>query len=285
MLNEDDYKEFNKNKVAKVKELKEKISVSEKEKETYKIQDNDLLDKLDAIEQALDKYLNELNALKSIFANKPIEYSSDETKALKSQINELQEKYNSMREQEQQNRVEFVKKQNEKMNSIQEKLNVLNENRIKLSSLSTHKENKKVLLENKATYELRLSLLEEYKRDEIQLIKNATTKIFGNDFDFEMLVKNKSNDNYKKVCYASIDGLEHNKSNTAKYLKLSIMLLEKLKAYIGICDFPIIFDIADNIGKTARNEIFDLIKNSQIFYTRIADEDNVERKLNVIKGE
>ena len=98
-----------------------------------------------------------------------------------------------------------------------------------------------------------------------------------------MLVKNKSNDNYKKVCYASIDGLEHNKSNTAKYLKYSILLLEKLKAYIGGCDLPIVFDIADNIGKKTRNEIFELIKNSRVFYTRISDEDNVERKLNIIK--
>ena len=68
---------------------------------------------------------------------------------------------------------------------------------------------------------------------------NATNKIFGDEFQFEMLVKNKLNDNYKKVCYASIDGLEHNKSNTAKYLKLSIILLEKLKKYIGDCDIPI----------------------------------------------
>ena len=41
--------------------------------------------------------------------------------------------------------------------------------------------------------------------------------------------------------------------------------------------------IADNIGKTARNDIFDTIKNSQIFYTRIDDNDNVERKINIIK--
>ena len=61
------------------------------------------------------------------------------------------------------------------------------------------------------------------------------------------------------------------------------MMLEKLKSYIGGCNIPIIFDIADNIGKSARNDIFDTIKNSQIFYTRIDDNDNVGRKINIIK--
>ena len=156
-------------------------------------------------------------------------------------------------------------------------------NKAKLNNAKIYKQNKSVLLDNKSTYELRLSLLNEFKVNEINLIKEKTSEIFGNDFEFEMLVKNKSNDNYKKVCYASIDGLEHNKSNTAKYLKYSILLLEKLKAYIGGCDLPIVFDIADNIGKKTRNEIFELVKNSQVFYTRISDEDNVERKLNIIK--
>lgn len=281
LINESDYKEFNRKKVEKIKYLKEKIELAKKEKSEYinKIVDTKQL------ESELDTHITKINALKQVINEKPIEYSSEQTKALKSQFNELNEKFIAMRDKELENRNKIKEENAIKINELQNKLDKLFENKFKAFNLNIYKENKQVLLHNKSTYELRKSLLQEFRLDEIELIKNATSKIFGNDFEFEMLVKNKSNDNYKKVCYASIDGLEHNKSNTAKYLKLSIMLLEKLKSYIGSCDLPIIFDIADNIGKTARTQIFDLIKNSQIFYTRIADDDNVERQLNIIKGE
>ena len=46
---------------------------------------------------------------------------------------------------------------------------------------------------------------------------------------------------------------------------------------------PFIFDIADNLGEKATKNITDVIKNSQIFYTRIEWKDNVERQLKIIK--
>ena len=177
----------------------------------------------------------------------------------------------------------FINEKQNKVDELSNQLLELSKEKDKQQRYLLSQNEKNKCLEEKMNYELKLSLLKEYKNDELTLIKNATNKIFGDEFQFEMLVKNKLNDNYKKVCYASIDGLEHNKSNTAKYLKLSIILLEKLKKYIGDCDIPIIFDISDNIGKTARNEIFNSIQYSQVFYTRIADEDNVSRELKIIK--
>lgn len=279
LVNEQDYKEFNKKKVEATKKIKQEIENLDNVLGECVIID------LEHYEKDLESYLSKINALKEIISNKPTNNISEQTKALENEYNVLYQQVITLREQDIKNQNDIMQRQVNKKLEIEQQMSVLELNKMKLDNLEVYKNEKQRLLDEKSVYELKLSLLNEFKIDEINLIKSKTTEIFGNDFEFEMLVKNKSNDNYKKVCYASIDGLEHNKSNTAKYLTLSIMLLEKLKAYIGGCTIPIVFDIADNIGKQARETIFKLINNSQIFYTRIADEIGVERTLNVIEKE
>ena len=277
LINEEDYKIFNKNKANRIKTLNDNInSCQEALKQLVFIDIEETNNELNAVKQRL-------YALETILNDKPINYISDETKALENQFNELYDEYNVLKLNNEAIVNGKREKQREDILRLENEIRLMKDDKDKIEALKILKENKKTLNENKGVYVLRQSLLKEFKLNEISIIKEYTSKIFGNDFDFEMLVKNQTNDNYKKVCYASVDGLEHNKSNTAKYLKLSIMMLEKLKSYIGGCNIPIIFDIADNIGKSARNDIFDTIKNSQIFYTRIDDNDNVERKINIIK--
>ena len=277
LINEEDYKIFNKNKANRIKTLNDNInSCQEALKQLVFIDIEETNNELNAVKQRL-------YALETILNDKPINYISDETKTLENQFNELYDEYNVLKLNNEAIVNGKREKQREDILRLENEIRLMKDDKDKIEALKILKENKKTLNENKGVYVLRQSLLKEFKLNEISIIKEYTSKIFGNDFDFEMLVKNQTNDNYKKVCYASFDGLEHNKSNTAKYLKLSIMMLEKLKSYIGGCNIPIIFDIADNIGKSARNDIFDTIKNSQIFYTRIDDNDNVERKINIIK--
>ena len=180
-------------------------------------------------------------------------------------------------------RIQLVQELNSQVETLSQETKAMFETKTKIDTISIHKENKKVLLENKSTYELRLRLLEDLRNDEIKLIENQTKSIFGEDLTFNLLEKYKTTDNFKLVCHASVDGLDHSRFNTARYLEYSILILEKIKKFIGIEDMPIIFDIADNIGKTARENIFKSIKNSQVFYTRIADEDNVKRQLKIIE--
>lgn len=277
LINEDDYKKFNKEKVEKAKKLKEKIEISKKEYNSYI--DFDLTNE----EKEISSLKANISRLEEILSTNTIIYSSEQTNTLENEYNKQNELVRELRSKEKERKEKVFNEHNNKLKELQEKYNSMHEDYIKSRDLDIYKKNKENLIYNKGVYELRLQKLEQYKIDEINLIKSKTTDIFGKDFEFEMVVKNKTTDNYKKVCYASIDGLEHNKSNTAKFLKYSIMLLEKLKSYIGGCNIPIIFDIADNIGKTARNDIFEIIKTSQIFYTRISDDDNVERKINIIK--
>lgn len=277
LINEDDYKKFNQNKVERMKYLKDKIKKSNEELESYTEKD------IEPMVETLNNYLSRLDELKAIVSNEKKDYTSDKTKQLIDRYNNLSKELNNLTNEDNEKKEKFINEKQNKVDELSNQLLELSKEKDKQQRYLLSQNEKNKCLEEKMNYELKLSLLKEYKNDELSLIKNATGKIFGDEFQFEMLVKNKLNDNYKKVCYASIDGLEHNKSNTAKYLKLSIMLLERLKKYIGDCDIPIIFDISDNIGKTARNEIFNLIQYSQIFYTRIADEDNVNRELKIIK--
>lgn len=278
LINENDYKLFNKNKVEKIKYTKDRIETSKKELESYTIID------LTETESKLEKMQKQMEELKKTIANTPKQvYVSDETKKLVEQYNTCTEQYNTLKEKLDTENTESENQRNNRINEINLEISDLEATKQKIENYKIELQNKEVLLANKSTYETRKQLLVDYRNDEIRLIKEKTTEIFGNDFEFEMLVKNQTTDTYRKCCYASIDGLEHNRANTAKYLKYSIMLLEKLKAYIGGCTMPIIFDIADNIGKSARNDIFNIIKNSQIFYTRIADDDNVAREIKIIK--
>ena len=277
LINEDDYKKFNQNKVERMKHLKDKIKKSNEELESYVQKD------IAPMVDTLNKYLSRLEELKTIVNNEKNDYVSDKTKQLIDNRNNLSKELSKLVDEDKERKERFIIEKQNKINDLNNQLLELSKEKDKQQRYLLSQNEKNKCLEEKMNYELKLSLLKEYKNDELTLIKNATNKIFGDEFQFEMLVKNKLNDNYKKVCYASIDGLEHNKSNTAKYLKLSIILLEKLKKYIGDCDIPIIFDISDNIGKTARNEIFNSIQYSQVFYTRIADEDNVSRELKIFK--
>lgn len=276
LINENDYKVFNKNKVETIKEIKEKIEITKKELKSYKIVD------LTDLTNSVSKQKELVNVLEDKVKNL-VNCDSEETINIKNEISKQQELLEKL-ENDYECKIEQERANKQpKISELKDKICGLAQAKDKLATLNIYKQNKETLLFNKSTLETRLNRLEKYRLKEIELIKINTKKIFGNEFDFEMLVKNKTTDSYKKVCYASINGLEHVKSNTAKYLKYAIMILEKIKDYIGCNDLPIVFDIADNIGKTARNEIFNLIKNSQVFYTRIADDDNVERKLNIIK--
>ena len=273
LVNEKDYQDFNEHKVEKIKALNKQISDLKLEKKS--------LNDLSKYEETLQNNISRLNDLNSRYSGKTVEYKSEETKSLENEYNALNLTFEELKENNHKKNEEI----NQEIQELTKKLNLMNYLITKELELNKNINYKKELLQEKSVYELKLNLLEQFRNEEINLIKSKTKEIFGDDFEFEMLVKNKSNDKYKKVCYATIDGLEHNKSNTAKYLRLSISLMEKLKKYIGGCTIPVVFDIADNIGKTSRKEIFKLIENSQIFYTRISDDDNVKRTLNTISGE
>lgn len=278
LINDKDFKIYNTQKNEKLKELENKLKKVADKKATIK------LIPLKDIEDKLNTLGTQINALKETLKTKPINYTSEETKCLINDYNTVYEEYTKTREELETKAKEFNEENNIKVNVLENQLKDIEKYKEQYQKLESIKSEKENTLDSINDYELRLSLLKEFKEDEIRILENATSKIFGDDFKFTMLVENKTTDSFKNVCYANVDGLEHNRNNTAKYLKTSIIMLEKIKQYINPnCDIPIIFDIVDNIGKKTREEIFNIINKSQVFYTRIADEENIKMELRIIK--
>lgn len=278
LINDKDFKIYNTQKNQKLKELEIKLKKVNNKKATIKlIPLKDIEDNLNSLEM-------QINAIRETLKAKPINYTSEETKCLINDYNAVYEDYVKTRTELNIKEKEFNETNNAKISELEMQLKDMEnykEQYQKLENIKSAKENTLNVIND---CELRLSLLKEFKEDEIRTLENATSKIFGEDFKFTMLVENKTTDSFRNVCYANVDGLEHNRNNTAKYLKTSIIMLEKIKQFINPnCDIPTIFDIVDNIGKKTRNEIFDIINKSQIFYTRIADKENIKMELRVIK--
>lgn len=277
IINETDSKKFNLEKVANLNECKTYID------ELIKKRDALVLKETSTIESQINYKIKELNEINDKI-NNISDFESEETKKIKQEILVIQNEISKL-EENKENQIEADSETiNQKLLEIREKIRIYNDDLCYRKKIEEETLALKNALKVKAKFDSKLSLLKNYKNEEILLLKKNTTKIFGTDFDFEMLVKNKTNDNYKKVCYASINGLEHIKENTAQYLYYAILMLEKLKKYINAdCDIPTIFDIADNLGDRALNKIINTIENSQIFYTKIEFKDNVERNLKVVK--
>lgn len=282
IVNKSGLEQFNKNKNAKIKSLNASIDASKKELEMYKSKLYDLKDKKEELDTTLDNIKALESAVESILSNGGVNLSSDTTKALESKINSLKNDIQDLVAKDNELQEKFYQEKQAEMDILVKRFKELEENKKHYDRLVINKENKSILIDNKSTFELKKGLLEEFKKEEISIINKETKKIFGDDFEFVMLEKNKVNDNYKKVCFAKVDGVKYSKKNTAQALLLGIILMEKIKAYIGGCDLPIMFDIIDNIGESIREKIFN-ITTSQIFYTRIETKDNVKRELKVIK--
>ena len=166
LLNEEDYKVFNKNKVEKTKELKSKLD------ELQKILESLVFIDLKEKEQELQKYLDRINELKSIISEQTTNYTSEETKRLENEYNELYQEYLKVNEENDIERNNLIQEMKSKRFELECKLDIMEGNRIKLINIKKAKEEKQNILNIKGNYELKLSLLNEFKLDEISIIKS-----------------------------------------------------------------------------------------------------------------
>ena len=180
LINEEDYKVFNKNKANRIKTLNDNINrCQEALKQLVFIDIKETNNELQVVKQRL-------NALETILNDKPINYTSEQTKDLEKQFNELYNEYNILKLNNEAIVNSKRQKQREDILRLENEIRLMKDDKDKIEALKILKENKKTLNENKGVYVLRQSLLKEFKLNEISIIKEYTSKIFGNDFDFEM---------------------------------------------------------------------------------------------------
>lgn len=160
-----------------------------------------------------------------------------------------------------------------KNNIINAKMKENNNEKLELKQSELEK-----LLDEKCKLELKQIALVDFKEYKTQLIKENTSKVFG-DIEWVLQEESKANSNSKQdKCYATLNGVSMDGVNTASKLVLGTKIIECVKKKLGVKGLPLIFDIVDNIGEKALREV-ESISNNQIFCTMASFNDNVELSL------
>lgn len=243
---------------------------------------------IEELESKIVKYENDVDNLRSQYSElrKKLAVENDSKKTL-----ELKERYKNIELEIDNERKSLIIEREKFSNELAVNLDqarqkiVIHENaRVQQLALNDFKAKKKQLIDSKQENEYLLTLIKQFIKAEIELLKEHTKEIFGDEIDFILVENTKTTDSYKKVCYPVYKGKDYDSWNTANRLELAILVIDKLKKYMGDINLPIIFDIADNIGNSIIERISEISK-SQIFYTTICREDNQPRKLIIRKGE
>ena len=133
--------------------------------------------------------------------------------------------------------------------------------------------------------------------DIIEATSNATMAKLNYEFDM-MLMEHRQNladielkavleyctdDDIIQMYYKEAEEIQQKSKGILRRIVDAIKaLFKKIKEFIGGCALPIIFDISDNIGKQALNNILSN-SSSQVFFTCVDRTDESERQLKVLK--
>ena len=208
--------------------------------------------------------------------------TSEKTINLKKEFEDLEVKIRELSRENTENRLLFNTSLLEKQSELNTQ--ILDIERIKsgVTVYNTCISRKKEILMDKQDFETKQILLKQFVDDEINLLNSYTKEIFGDEIEFVMLEKAKTSDSTHKVCYPKYNGKDYDSWNTATRLLLAIKIVEAFKKYLGGVDLPIIFDVADNIGNSIIEEIYNTTK-SQMFFTTVKREDDQPRELIIRK--
>ena len=212
----------------------------------------------------------------------PVFTKSQELIDLENEISELNNQVKEMKESEERAYQESQEKIRIEVSAIDEEISKITSLILKIQNNENLKIEKKKHLEEKAKYEMLLSVAKDYANDLAKVVKNNAHKIFGDEVDFVMIKQNKSNDEQKPVCYAQVNGIPYSSLNSANVLLTGIIVVEKIKEYLGLKNIPILFDVVDNIGNKTLEKILSIV-SSQVFYTEVDREDKIDRTLKIIK--
>ena len=208
--------------------------------------------------------------------------SSEKTNELEKRYKELEIKIRDLSRAETEKRLDFNTKKLQNQSELNSKLLEVEKLKKYVETYNFFTNAKKECLYKKQQYETKLILIKKFANSEVELLNNYTKEIFGNEIEFIMLEQAKTTNTLKKVCYPKYKGKDYDSWNTAQRLLLAIKVVESFKNYLGGVDLPIIFDVADNIGNTIIDEIYETSK-SQMFFTTVKREDNHLRELIIRK--
>lgn len=243
-----------------IENVKEELALKQKELENARVEYQKLLE--------LEKNKTQL--------------SSEKTNELETRYKELEIKIRDLSRAETEKRLDFNTNKLQKQSELNSKLLEVEKLKKYVETYNFFTNAKKECLYKKQQYETKLILIKKFANSEVELLNNYTKEIFGNEIEFIMLEQAKTTNTLKKVCYPKYKGKDYDSWNTAQRLLLAIKVVEAFKNYLGGVDLPIIFDVADNIGNTIIDEIYETSK-SQMFFTTVKREDDHLRELIIRK--
>lgn len=122
--------------------------------------------------------------------------------------------------------------------------------------------------------EIKLTLLEDFKQEKINLVQQKTNEVFPN-IEF-VLLETSNTGTITETCKATYKGVDYRGLNDGQKIRLGIEIIEDLRKALGITEtLPIIFDKLKDLDS---ENIKSLVANTQaqIFSTFVANEDNIK---------
>ena len=286
IINEKGLNEFNEKKANDIKEKEGALNRRTEELAQLENEFNSNVDSINSLIEILKSQKLDLANLKSQLeklSNDPNKVKkSSKTLELESQIETVKKQYNEQLTQYEINKQKYNEEYNSKLNALDEEINKMMFAYNEAMTYQNALDKKKELFIEKEELQHKIQVAKDFKKDKIIETKNQIHKIFGDEVDFEFIQEYKTSDNFKEVCYATLKGVKYNSMNTANKLQIGVLIIKKIKEFIGGCNLPIIFDISDNIGKQALNNILSN-SSSQVFFTCVDRTDESERQLKVLK--
>lgn len=267
IVNKNELDIFNKNRENEIYKLKNLITESKKSIEDLqnelknKINEKENYEKkIEILNQDIIKENENLNKL-----NSQNVLESQETISISNEITKLEKELELLNAQIKNYYQELTDEKViiDKIENIKSNINTLNTN------INNYKS-------EKATYEQKSIVLKQFNIDYAKLIEERISNVFG-DIKINM-VKEGKNSKEKINCFAIHDDKPIFNYNTAPQKALGSKIISKIKQHLGIKNLPIMFDIVDNIGKNALDEIIKY-SNGQVFCTLVEFEDGKELKL------
>lgn len=267
IVNKNELDIFNKNRENEIYKLTNLITESKKSIEDLQ---NELKNKIDekenyekTIENLNQEIIKENENLNKLNSQNVLE--SQETISISNEITKLEKELELLNAQIKNYYQELTDEKViiDKIENIKSNINTLNTN------INNYKS-------EKATYEQKSIVLKQFNIDYAKLIEERISNVFG-DIKINM-VKEGKNSKEKINCFAIHDDKPIFNYNTAPQKALGSKIISKIKQHLGIKNLPIMFDIVDNIGKKALDEIIKY-SNGQVFCTLVEFEDGKELKL------
>lgn len=267
IVNKNELDIFNKNRENEIYKLKNLITESKKSIEDLqnelknKINEKENYEKkIEILNQEIIKENENLNKL-----NSQNVLESQETISISNEIEKIEKELELLNAEIKNYYQELIDEKAiiDKIENIKSNINTLNTN------INNYKS-------EKATYEQKSIVLKQFNIDYAKLIEERISNVFG-DIKINM-VKEGKNSKEKINCFAIHDDKPIFNYNTAPQKALGSKIISKIKQHLGIKNLPIMFDIVDNIGKKALDEIIKY-SNGQVFCTLVEFEDGKELKL------